>query len=124
MQKSLVIGAWLAGAVTLLPAVSTAQGLDLNVEMKPGPRPDAPVLCNVNIFKRVPSKGEAERFVQVAMQLCIRSAPSKDIAAQMIQNGHPIDASVFAGRLFYDHKSRKVLHQTIVRQAPGVKVKH
>ena len=121
MQKSLVIGAWLAGAAVLLPAVSIAQGLDLNVEMKPGPRPDAPVLCNVNIFKRVPSKGEAQRFVQVAMQLCIRSAPSKDIAAQIMQNGHPVDASIFAGRLFYDHKTQIVHHQSIVRLAPGAK---
>jgi hypothetical protein len=122
MQKSLVIGAWLTGAAALLPVVSTAQGLDLKIEMKPGPRPDTPVLCNVNIFKRVPSKGEAERFVQVAMQLCIRSEPSKDIVAQLMQNGRPVDASVFAGRLFYDHKSRNVLHQTIVRQAPGAKL--
>jgi hypothetical protein len=124
MQKFLVIGAWLAGAAALLPAVSTAQGLDLKVEMKPGPRPDAPLLCNVNIFKRVPSKGEAERFVQVAMQMCIRSEPSKDIAAQLMQNGHPVDASIFAGRLFYDHKSRNVLHQTVVRRAPDAKAKH
>jgi hypothetical protein len=124
MQKSLVIGAWLVGTVALLPAVSTAQGLDLKVEMKPGPSPNAPVLCNVDIFKRMPSKGEAERFVQVAMQLCIRSEPSKDIVAQLIQNGRPVDASIFAGRLYYDHKSRDVHHQTIVRRAPGAKASH
>jgi len=118
------MGAWLAGVAALLPSVSTAQGLDLKVEMKPGPSPNAPVLCNVNIFKRVPSKGEAERFVQVAMQLCIRSEPSKDIVAQLMQNGRPVDASIFAGRLFYDHKSRNVLRQTIVRRAPGAKASH
>jgi hypothetical protein len=124
MQKALIMGAWLAGVAALLPSVSTAQGLDLKVEMKPGPSPNAPVLCNVNIFKRVPSKGEAERFVQVAMQLCIRSEPSKDIVAQLMQNGRPVDASIFAGRLFYDHKSRNVLRQTIVRRAPGAKASH
>lgn len=123
MQKTLFIGAWLAGAAALLPAVSTAQGLDLKVEMKPGPRPDTPLLCNVNIFKRVPSKGEAERFLQVAMQMCMRSEPSKDIVAQLLQNGHPVDASIFAGRLFYDHKTRDVHRQTIVRLAPGAKAK-
>ena len=124
MQKALIISAWLAGTAALLPAVSAAQGLDLKVEMKPALSPTGPVLCNVNIFKRVPSKGEAERFVQVAMQLCIRSEPSKDIVAQLLQNGHPADASIFAGRLVYDHKSRNVRRETIMQPAPGVKAKH
>lgn len=123
MRKALFIGAWFAGAA-LLPVVSAAQGLDLKVEMKPALSPNGPVLCNVNIFKRVPSKGEAERFVQVAMQLCIRSEPSKDIVAQLLRNGRPADASIFAGRLFYDHKSRNVFHQTIVKPPPGAKSMH
>jgi hypothetical protein len=63
----------------------------------------------------VPSKGEADRFVQVAMQLCIRSEPSKDIVAQMLQNGHPVAPSIFAGRFFYDHKSRNVRRESLVQ---------
>ena len=121
MQKSLVIGAWLAGAAVLLPVVSAAQGLDLKIEMKPALSSKDPVQCNVNIFKRIPSRGQAERFVQVAMQLCIRSEPSKDIVAQLMQNGHPVDAPIFAGRFFYDHKSRKVRRESLVQPKPGPK---
>jgi hypothetical protein len=124
MQKSLVIGAWLAGAAALLPSVSMAQGLDLKIEMKPALSPNGPILCNVNIFKRVPSKGEAERFVQVAMQLCIRTEPSKDIVTQLLQNGHPADASIFAGRLYYDHKSQNVRRENATQRKPGAKSMH
>ncbi|HEY2445506.1 MAG TPA: hypothetical protein VGI20_07195 [Rhizomicrobium sp.] len=121
MKTPIAIGCLAGAAFALLTGIAAAQGLDLKIEMKRNPHPGGPVLCNANIFKRIPSRPEAERFVHVAMQLCVRSEPSQDIVAQILQNGHPVGASIFDGALFYDHKSAKVRRETAAQMTGDAK---
>jgi len=105
---------WLGATVIYwLTTVVACASADFDLQFKTGIRGSESLnLCSLDFPKDVPNKIQVDAIARNAMALCIEADSGKDILLNVSRNDSLVDPSIFDGSLVFDHKTKKINHET------------